>query len=43
MAGAVSGMALVAAFGAVTGLCAILAAKLYRARSGREPRQPGDS
>ena len=43
MAGVVSGVALVGAFGAVTGVCAILAAKLYRAGSPGQPRQPGDS
>jgi hypothetical protein len=43
MAGVVSGVALVGAFGAVTGVCAILAARLYRAGSPGQPRQPGDS
>jgi len=43
MASVVSGTALVAAFGAVAGVCAILAAKLYRAGSLGKPRQPGDS
>jgi hypothetical protein len=43
MTSVLSGTALVAAFGAVTGVCAILAAKLYRAGSPGRPRQPGDS
>jgi hypothetical protein len=43
MVGVVSGVALVAVFGAVTGLCAILAARLYRAGSHGQPRRPGDS
>ncbi|HEX4659990.1 MAG TPA: hypothetical protein VH307_21605 [Streptosporangiaceae bacterium] len=43
MAGVVSAAALVAAFGAVTGVCAIGAAKLYRAGSSGRPRRPGDS
>jgi hypothetical protein len=43
MAGVVSGMALVGAFGTVTGLCALLAARLYRAGSPGRPRKPGNS
>jgi hypothetical protein len=43
MAGVISGLALVAAFGAVTGVCAILAARLYRAGSRGQARPPGDS
>jgi hypothetical protein len=43
MTGVVSGLALVGAFGAVAGLCAILAARLYRAGSSGQPRRPGDS
>jgi hypothetical protein len=43
MTGVISGVALVGAFGAVAGLCAILAARLYRAGPSGQPRQPGDS
>jgi hypothetical protein len=43
MSGMVSGVALVGTFGAVAGLCAILAARLYRAGSSGQPREPGDS
>jgi nitrate reductase NapE component len=43
MVGVVSGVALVGVFGAVTWLCTILAARLYRAGSHGQPRQPGDS
>jgi hypothetical protein len=43
MAGVITGLALVAAFGAVTAVCAILAARLYRAGSRGEPRPPGGS
>jgi hypothetical protein len=37
MAGEVSGMILVGAFGAVTALCAILVPKLYRASAADQP------
>jgi hypothetical protein len=43
MSGMVSGVALVGTFGAVAGLCAMLAARLYRAGPSGQPRQPGDS
>jgi hypothetical protein len=43
MAGVITGLALVAAFGAVTAVCAILAARLYRGGSSGEPPPPGGS
>jgi hypothetical protein len=42
MSGMLSGVALVGTFGAVAGLCAILAARLYRVGSSGQPREPGD-
>jgi hypothetical protein len=38
MTGVISGLALVGAFGAVAGLAAILAARLYRAGSPGPPK-----
>jgi hypothetical protein len=43
MAGVITGLALVAAVGAVTAAGAILAARLYRAGSRGEPPPPGGS
>jgi len=37
MTGVISGLALVGAFGGLAGLCAILAARLYRVGSPRRP------